>query len=123
MIVIGGVIQEPANAYTVSTSTITFTSAPPSGATFSGVMLGAVMNVGVPSDSTVTSAKLDSNISVSANLSYGGTLTGSTGILNIGSGQIYKDTSGNVGIGTSSPSYKLSVVDNSTGTQLRLSSS
>lgn len=34
---------------------------------------------------------------------YAGTLTGSTDILNIGSGQIYKDASGNVGIGTSSP--------------------
>jgi hypothetical protein len=30
-------------------------------------------------------------------------LTDSAGILNIGSGQIYKDASGNVGIGTSSP--------------------
>lgn len=37
------------------------------------------------------------------NLAYTGTLTGSTGILNIGSGQVYKDASGNVGIGTSSP--------------------
>jgi hypothetical protein len=36
-----------------------------------------------------------------ANLAYTGTLTGSTGILNIGSGQVYKDASGNVGIGTS----------------------
>ena len=35
------------------------------------------------------------------NLAYTGTLTGSTGILNIGSGQVYKDASGNVGIGTS----------------------
>ena len=35
---------------------------------------------------------------------YAGTLTGSTDILNIGSGQLYKDASGNVGIGTSSPS-------------------
>jgi len=38
---------------------------------------------------------------------YTGTLTGGTGIINIGSGQVYKDASGNVGIGTSSPSYKL----------------
>jgi hypothetical protein len=38
-----------------------------------------------------------------ANLAYTGTLTGGTGILNIGSGQLYKDASGNVGIGTSSP--------------------
>ena len=46
----------------------------------------------------------------SANLAYTGTLTGSTGILNIGSGQVYKDASGNVGIGTSSPTGKLDVV-------------
>lgn len=31
-------------------------------------------------------------------------ITDSSGVLNIGSGQIYKDASGNVGIGTSSPS-------------------
>jgi hypothetical protein len=43
------------------------------------------------------------------NPTYTGTLTGSTGILNIGSGQVYKDASGNVGIGTSSPTYKLDV--------------
>jgi hypothetical protein len=43
------------------------------------------------------------------NPTYTGTLTGGTGILNIGSGQVYKDASGNVGIGTSSPSYRLEV--------------
>lgn len=32
-----------------------------------------------------------------------GTITGSTNVVNIGSGQIYKDASGNVGIGTTSP--------------------
>ena len=40
-----------------------------------------------------------SGSTTSANVSYTGTLTGSTGILNIGSGQLYKDASGNVGIG------------------------
>jgi hypothetical protein len=44
-----------------------------------------------------------------ADLAYTGTLTGSTGIVNIGSGQVYKDASGNVGIGTASPAQKLSV--------------
>jgi hypothetical protein len=48
-----------------------------------------------------------------SNPTYTGTLTGSTGILNIGSGQVYKDASGNVGIGTSSPINKLSVSANS----------
>jgi hypothetical protein len=36
-------------------------------------------------------------------------ITDSSGILNIGSGQVYKDASGNVGIGTISPSTKLTV--------------
>ena len=36
------------------------------------------------------------------NLAYTGTLTGGTGVVNLGSGQFYKDASGNVGIGTSS---------------------
>jgi hypothetical protein len=47
------------------------------------------------------------------NLAYTGTLTGGTGVINIGSGQLYKDASGNVGIGTSSPaSYRLRIVGN-----------
>lgn len=44
-----------------------------------------------------------------SNFTYTGTLTGSTGILNIGANQIYKDASGNVGIGTSSPTANLDV--------------
>ena len=44
------------------------------------------------------------------NLTYTGTLTGSTGVIAIGTNQIYKDSSGNVGIGTSSPAEKLNVV-------------
>ncbi len=46
---------------------------------------------------------------VSGNFEYTGTLTGGTGVINIGSGQFYKDASGNVGIGTSAISGKLSV--------------
>jgi len=50
------------------------------------------------------------------NLSYTGTLTGDTGVINIGSGQLYKDASGNVGIGTSSPVQKFAVSDPGTNT-------
>jgi hypothetical protein len=44
------------------------------------------------------------------NISYTGTLTGGTGVVNLGSGQFYKDGSGNVGIGTASPAVPLEVV-------------
>jgi hypothetical protein len=44
------------------------------------------------------------------NLAYTGTLTGGTGVINIGSGQLYKDASGNVGIGTSSPVTQLTTI-------------
>lgn len=52
------------------------------------------------------------NLSVTGNTTYSGTLTGSTGVLNIGSGQIYKDASGNVGLGTTSPTNRLTVSGN-----------
>lgn len=42
-------------------------------------------------------------------LSYSGTLTGGTGVIAIGTNQIYKDASGNVGIGTASPADRLHV--------------
>ena len=61
-----------------------------------------------------------SGSTTSANVSYTGTLTGSTGILNIGSGQLYKDASGNVGIGTSSPSAKLQIGDSTVNIGNRL---
>lgn len=43
------------------------------------------------------------------NLAYTGTLTGGTGVVNIGSGQVYKDASGNVGVGTAAPVAKLDI--------------
>lgn len=43
------------------------------------------------------------SFSVSDNITYGGTLTGDVGIVNLGIGQIYKDVSGNVGFGNTTP--------------------
>jgi hypothetical protein len=40
-------------------------------------------------------------------------VTDSSGVLNIGSGQFYKDTSGNIGIGTTSPGQKLQINNSS----------
>ena len=60
IIQISGVVQYPNVAYTVSGSVITFTSAPSSSDTFSGVLLGDVLDVGAPSDGTVNQASLGS---------------------------------------------------------------
>jgi hypothetical protein len=59
-------------------------------------LTGAVMN-GTVGATTPNTGSFTS-------LAYSTTLTGGTGIVNFGSGQFYKDASGNVGIGTSSPS-------------------
>ena len=56
-----------------------------------------------------TIASKDTNSGSFVNLAYTGTLTGGTGIVNLGSGQFYKDASGNIGIGTSSPATKTEI--------------
>jgi len=49
-------------------------------------------------------------LDASGNVTVGNNLTVSgTGVLNIGSGQVYKDSSGNVGIGTTSPNGTLTI--------------
>jgi hypothetical protein len=58
---------------------------------------------------TYTIAQSDTNFLPKANPSYTGTLTGGTGIVNLGSGQVYKDATGKVGIGTTSPGQLLSI--------------
>ena len=65
--------------------------------------------IGTFDSTTGTIATLNSTTGTIGNLSattstFLGTITGSTNVVNIGSGQIYKNATGNVGIGTSSPS-------------------
>ncbi|NBS60803.1 MAG: tail fiber domain-containing protein [Microbacteriaceae bacterium] len=50
-----------------------------------------------------TIATLNSTTGTIGTLVATGTITGSTNVVNIGSGQIYKDATGNVGIGVTSP--------------------
>jgi hypothetical protein len=77
-----------------------------------GLNVGSGKTLAVAGTLTVTGASTINNTSIGAStastgafttLAYTGTLTGGTGVINIGSGQLYKDASGNVGIGTSSP--------------------
>ena len=81
----------------------------------SGNCLGLVGPAGVffsppLTSDTITGATIDNSViggttpaaGSFTSLAYSTTLTGGTGIVNLGSGQIYKDASGNLGIGTSS---------------------
>jgi len=83
--VIENVVQNPSSAYTVSGNTITFTSAPPSGTNNIYIKYTSPnTQVVQPGQSTVYPSSLST-------------------------GGMYWDTSGNVGIGTTSPGYPLDV--------------
>ena len=64
IISVGGVIQEPDVDYSVSTNSITFTTAPAAGLSFYGILCGDALNTGVPSDGSITTAKLGGNLTV-----------------------------------------------------------
>ena len=76
---LNGVIQKPTDAYTVSSSTITFASNLITGDVIDFIqILGNVLDLGVPSDNTVTTAKLsDSSVSL-AKLTATGTKDATT---------------------------------------------
>jgi hypothetical protein len=119
LISLGGVIQQPDTDYTVSTNSITFTTAPAAGLSFFGVLCGDALNTGTPSDGSVTTAKLAGSLSVG--LTGGSASTPSlyftgdanTGIYSPGAdqvaistggtGRLFVNASGNVGLGTSTP--------------------
>ena len=64
LVSVGGVIQEPDADYTVSTNTITFTTAPATGLDFFAVLMGDALNTVSTSDGSITTAKLAGSLSV-----------------------------------------------------------
>lgn len=64
LVSLGGVIQNPGADYSVSTNSITFTTAPGSGLDFFAILMGDAVNVGTPADGSVTSVKLASDLTV-----------------------------------------------------------
>jgi hypothetical protein len=105
------------SGYTISGGSINNTpigAITPSTGSFSSLVATTADINGGSIDGTTVGASTPSTVA-STNLSYTGTLTGSTGVINIGSGQVYKEASGDVGIGTSSPtaSIPLTILSNS----------
>ena len=72
---LNGVIQKPGSSFTVSSSTITFSSNLSTGDVIDFIqILGGVANIGTPSDGTVTSSKLNLTSAVGIGESSPGTL-------------------------------------------------
>ena len=70
---LNGVIQKPGSSFTVSSSTITFASNLATGDSIDFIiLLGNVLDLGVPSDSTVTSGKLSGNLVTPGTLDVNG---------------------------------------------------
>jgi hypothetical protein len=70
---LNGVIQKPGSSFTVSSSTITFSSNLATGDSIDFIiLLGNVLDLGVPSDSTVTSGKLSGNLVTPGTLDING---------------------------------------------------
>ena len=70
---LNGVIQKPGSSYTISSSTITFSSNLATGDSIDFIyLLGNVLDLGTPSDSTITSAKLSGNLVTPGTLDVNG---------------------------------------------------
>ena len=114
--VISNVPQNPTDAFTVSGNTITFTSAPPSGTNNIYVYYTSPnTQVIAPSDASVQTSSIANNAVTTAKISDGQITPAK-----LSTGYPYWDSSGNVGIGTSSPSYKTQISGASLGIALAL---
>jgi len=70
---LNGVIQKPGSSYTIASSTITFSSNLATGDSIDFIyLLGNVLDLGTPSDSTVTSAKLSGKLVTPGTLDVNG---------------------------------------------------
>ena len=74
---LGGVVQNPGTDYTVAASTLTFTTAPASGLSFFGLVLGQGVDSVEPADGSVTSAKIADGAIVNVDVNASAAIAGS----------------------------------------------
>ena len=128
---LGGVVQNPGTDYTVAASTITFTTNPASGLSFFGLVLGQGIDSQTIADGqspTMAAPSITGDLSIADKIVHTGdtntairfpaadTITAETG----GSERVRVDSSGNVGIGTTSPAQIFHVKNSGTHTTWRI---
>ena len=105
-------VYQPKSSYSVSGTTLTFSTAPPTGTAVEAIV-GSSAPAGVPSDASVTSAKLSGALTTPSSLTVTDDLTVDTNTL-------FVDASANcVGIGTTSPAEELHISASSPRIQLQ----
>ena len=119
-------IDDSASTMTVSSAisesaggvvTITGATVLAATANIAGAPLATTTGTQTLTNKTLTSPTLNSPTLASAVING---FTGDTSVVNIGSGQVYKDTSGNLGLGVSSPAERLHVKVGANDASLRL---
>ncbi len=120
LISVGGVMQNPTNDYYISGSNIIFTTAPTSGLTFFGILLGTALPLNTVADGSVTPVKLSTggpSWDTSGNVTVTG--TGTTALLVNGNARV----TGILTVGSSSITLNGSTDQINVGSGLTLSSS
>jgi hypothetical protein len=121
IVTLNGVVLESGSEYTATTGTSVVLT--------TGAATGDELNIHAFSTFDIanvyTQTQSDATFLTKSNPNYTGTLTGGTGVVNLGSGQVYKDASGNLGIGTSSPNsvfsnYKSLYLNGTSGSAIQM---
>ena len=89
---------------------VTGTAALPAAATAGGATIVSTTGTQTLTNKTLTNPAING-------------FTGDTSVINVGSGQFYKDASGNVGVGTTSPAGRVDIVANGYGSFVARSAS